>query len=212
MRPLTQKQQRIFNFLNRYAEQRGFPPTMREIGEGVGLSNVRAVRGHLAAIEKKGYIAKDPDKARSIRIVHAPSVLSRFKRKLHEFARTDEGVLHKVMYGLALVTRKRRPHFTGQRQQWLADALDRRAVEHGWTLIDKRIELDHLLLVVQVWPNHSPELVVSRVRQAGEALRARHRRDFPGRCLWAKGCAITTDLDRLEEMAAHLLNEVPLEG
>jgi REP element-mobilizing transposase RayT len=180
---------------------------MREIGEAIGLANTSAVRGHLRALEKKGYITKDPDKARSIRVVRSPSVLSRFKRKLHRFAGTDEGVLHRVVYGLGLATYRRRACFTGQRQSRLAEALDRRAVEHGWTFLDKRIEKDHVVLVVRVWPNHSPRLVVSRVRQAGEALRRRCPAEFPGRRMWARGCAVTTDLGELEEMVAQLLRE-----
>lgn len=207
MRALTERQRSILDFLGQYSRQRGFPPTLREIGEAMGLANISAVRGHLRALEKKGYITKDPDKARSIRIVHSPSVVSRFKRKLHEFARTNEGVLHRVVYGLALATHERRPHFTGRRRAWMAEALERRAVEHGWRFLDRRIEPDHVVLAVEVWPNHSPQLAVSRVRQAGEALRRRRPKDFPGRCLWARGYAIATDLSQLDEMAAQLLED-----
>ena len=212
-KPLTDKQSRILDFVRESSAENGFPPTLREIGEAVGVANVSAVRGHLAAIEKKGYITKDPDKARSIRIVgdRRPSVLSRFKRKLHQFARTDEGVVHRVVYGIVLATRKRRRHFVGRGREWMIEALDKRAAEHGWTFLEQRVEPDHVVLIVEVWPTHSPGRVVSRVRHAGESLKRRHMLAFPGRRMWATGYAVTTDLERLDEMAEQFLAEVPPE-
>jgi len=212
MKPLTEKQRKILNFVRRYARERGFPPTLREIGDTVGPANISAVRGHLAALEKKGYIKKDPDKARSIRVVHAPSILSRFKRKLHEFARTDEGVIHRVTYGMVLATGGRLPHFAGKQGERLDEALDRRCAEHGWSFPLKKIEPDHVVLVVEAWPNHSPELVVSRVRQTGEAIWRRHPKDFPGKHLWAKGYAVTTDLEQLDELVGQFLEQVNQQG
>lgn len=211
MRPLTAKQQQILNFVSRHCRERGFPPTLREIGEAVGPANVSAVRGHLAALEKKGFIAKDPDKARSIRVVRSPSVLSAIKRKLHQFAQTDQNVLHRVAYGIVLVTRKRRKHFAAERRQWIQAALNKQAVERGWTLLHKRIEPDHLVFIAEVWPTHSPHAVAHRVRHACNAVRRRHLKDFPGRRLWAPGFAVTTDLGRLDEIAERFLNEVPAE-
>ena len=207
MKPLTSRQSAILEFVVKYSDRKGFPPTLREIGEGNGLSNISAVRGHIAALEKKGYITKDADKARSIRIVHSPSALSRLKRQLHEFARTDKGVLHKIIYGVALATRKHRDYFVGERKRWLDKALKRRAVEHGWIFLRKQIDPDHIVLVVEVWPNHSPELVVSRIRQSGNMIRLRHLKHFPGKSLWAKGYVATTNLESLDEMVSQLLHD-----
>lgn len=210
MKPLTRKQKIVLDFVGQYCRTRGFPPTLREIGEGTGVSNVSAVRGHIAALVKKGYVTKEEDKARSIRIIYSPSVFSRMKRHLHEFARTDKGVLHKVVYGVALATNECRKYFVGDQMEWMDEALERRAVEHGWTFLRKQIESDHIVLVVEVWPNHSPELVVSRIRQAGNAVRLRHLKQFPGRSLWAKAYAATTNPESLDDMVQQLLQEVTL--
>ncbi|NIP28487.1 MAG: hypothetical protein GWN55_17095 [Phycisphaerae bacterium] len=207
MKPLTRKQKKVLDFVAEYCCKQGFPPTLREIGEGISLSNISAVRGHIAALVNKGYITKEEDKARSIRVVHSPSAFSKFKRRLHRFARTDRGVLHKVVYGVALVTYKRREHFIGNRRRLIVEALKRRAIEHGWTFLHKKIESDHVILVVEVWPNHSPELVVSRIRQAGNAVRLRHLKHFPGKSMWAKCYAATTDLESLDDMVLQLLQE-----
>jgi len=206
MRPLTNRQRTIFEFLSEHVHERGFPPTLREIGKAVGLSNVSAVRGHVEALEKKGYIAKDPEKARSIRIVHPVSMLSRFKKKLHEFAHTDEGVFHKVVYGIALVTRNRQSVFSGSKARVMEGALKRRATEHGWKCLDVRIEADHVVVVVEVWPNHSPERVVSRIRQEGSTVCKRSGGESAGRGVWEKGYAVTTDLAQLDAMVEQLLD------
>lgn len=211
MKQLTNKQKTVLEFVGQYSQRRGFPPTLREIGEATGLSNISAVRGHIAALEKKGYITKEAEKARSIRVVYAPSVFSKIKRHLHEFASTDKGVLHKVIYGVALVTRKCRNHFIDEARDWIDEALERRAVEHGWTFIRKQIKPNYIVLVVEVWPNHSPELVISRIRQAGNAIRLRHLKHFPGRSLWAKGYVATTNLESLDDMVQQLLKNTPKE-
>ncbi len=207
MKPLTEKQKAVLSCVSQFLASNGFPPTLREIGEVTGISNINAVRGHILALEKKGYITKEADKARSIRVIHSPSVFSKLKRHLHEFARTDEGALHKVVYGIALVTRKGREHFVGMGKKWMDEALEQRAIEHGWKFLKKEIGPDHITVVVEVWPNHSPDLVVSRIRQSGNMLRLKHLIHFPGKSLWAKGYAVTTDIERLDDMVRELLAE-----
>lgn len=210
MRPITPRQKAALDFVRDYVSSNGFPPTLREIGNALGLDNVSAVRGHLAALEKKGYLAKDPDKARSIRLVSRPSLISRLKKRLHEFARTDEGVLHQVVYGIALVTNGRKPWLVDSIRPLLDDALDKRAREHGWQFLRKRIEDDHILLVVKVWPNHSPEAVVSRIRHCSSPVLRKLHREGHVRRVWAKGYVATTDLTVLDHMMEQLLQEAAL--
>lgn len=206
MKPLTRKQQIVLAFLQGYSQDHGFPPTMREIGQGIGLPNVSAVRGHLAALERKGYISKDSDKARSIRVLHAPSALSRFKRKLHEIARTDKGVLHHVVYGIAVATKGRNPFFSDRAHELMVQELDKRAVEHGWKFVATSIDPDQVTVVVQAWPNHSPELVARRIRAAGNAVARQCPQALRGG-LWANGYAVTTEPEQLDELRKLLLQE-----
>jgi hypothetical protein len=207
MKPLTQQQRKVLAFVESHSDRQGYPPTLREIGEAVDLVNLNAVRGHLAALEKKGYISKAPDKARSIRVLHSPSALSRFKRKLHQLARTDEGVIHRVVYALGWTTWRLAPLLNGNRAKWLAAAFEREAVEHGWTLMDKTIRPDRVLLTVQAWPNHSPALVVRRFQSSGNALKRRRSKEFPAGRLWGNGFAVTTDPELLDELLSRLLEE-----
>ena len=207
MKALTEPQHRVLGFLESFAGRTGYPPTLEEIGEAIGLSNVSAVRGHLVALEKKGYITRVPDKARSIRIIHRPSSLSRLKEKLHQVLRTDEGVLHHVVYGLAWLTWRRTTFLSGPRRGWVSEALESECTEHGWGLLEKRIGPDHVVVVVKTWPNHSPELVVGRFKAAGDAVRRRHPGEFHGPSLWERGYAVTTDIELLGGLLDELRDE-----
>jgi repressor LexA len=199
MKLLTQKQQIILEFVSDFSCSRGFSPSLREIGEAIGLPNVSAVRGHVAALERKGYIRKEPDKPRSISVIQSPSLMSLIKRKLHEFARTDEGVIHKVAYGIVLATKQCLPLLQPEIREYLDESLARLCTEHGWKLANKRVKPNHIVIVIEVWPNHSPELTVARIRTSIENLLKRHKL-LKNQHLWTKGYAVTTDLEQLDEI------------
>ncbi|WP_270773923.1 transcriptional repressor LexA [Weissella confusa] len=61
----------ILRFVYEKQLEKGYPPTVREIGVGVGLSSSSTVHGHLSRLEKKGFIHKDPDKPRAIDVTPA---------------------------------------------------------------------------------------------------------------------------------------------
>ena len=69
MEKLTKRQQLIYDFIINEVETKGYPPSVREIAEAVGLASSSTVHGHLERIENKGYIRRDPTKPRAIEIV-----------------------------------------------------------------------------------------------------------------------------------------------
>jgi repressor LexA len=66
--PLTARQQEIWQFLVTYVDDHGYPPTVREIGEEVGLASPSTVHAHLANLERVGLIKRDPTKPRAIEL------------------------------------------------------------------------------------------------------------------------------------------------
>ncbi|NMA83060.1 MAG: transcriptional repressor LexA [Epulopiscium sp.] len=66
---LSEQQQNILNFLKQEILNKGYPPSVREIGEAVGLKSTSTVHGHLERLEKKGLIRRDPTKPRAIEIL-----------------------------------------------------------------------------------------------------------------------------------------------
>ncbi|RIO81946.1 transcriptional repressor LexA [Staphylococcus gallinarum] len=69
MRELTKRQNEIFEYIKQTVQSKGYPPSVREIGESVGLASSSTVHGHLSRLEEKGYIKRDPTKPRAIEIV-----------------------------------------------------------------------------------------------------------------------------------------------
>ena len=68
------RQRRILEFILSTVEQRGYPPSVREIAEAVGLASPSTVHAHLEALQRKGYLRKDATKPRAIAVHYAPDV------------------------------------------------------------------------------------------------------------------------------------------
>ena len=66
---LTARQQEIWQFLAEYVDAHGYPPTVREIGDAVGLASPSTVHAHLANLERAGLLKRDPTKPRAIELV-----------------------------------------------------------------------------------------------------------------------------------------------
>jgi repressor LexA len=68
-RELTDRQREILEYIRSEVHRRGFPPSVREIGEAVGLSSSSTVHSHLSALESKGFIRRDPSKPRALEVL-----------------------------------------------------------------------------------------------------------------------------------------------
>jgi repressor LexA len=66
---LTDRQQQIWNYLVDYVDGHGYPPTVREIGEEVGLASPSTVHAHLANLERAGLLRRDPTKPRALELI-----------------------------------------------------------------------------------------------------------------------------------------------
>ena len=66
---LSKRQREIFDFVVDYVDRHGYPPTVREIGEAVGLASPSTVHAHLANLERAGYLRRDPTKPRALEIL-----------------------------------------------------------------------------------------------------------------------------------------------
>jgi len=66
---LTPRQRQIWDFLVDYGDRHGYPPTVREIGEAVGLASPSTVHAHLANLERAGLLRRDPTKPRALELI-----------------------------------------------------------------------------------------------------------------------------------------------
>ncbi|WP_239614362.1 transcriptional repressor LexA [Cohnella mopanensis] len=69
MSKMSNRQNSILEFIKNEVREKGYPPSVREIGEAVGLASSSTVHGHLDRLEKKGLIRRDPTKPRAIEIL-----------------------------------------------------------------------------------------------------------------------------------------------
>jgi len=65
--PLTDRQKAVLEFISHSIERRGYPPTLREIGEHMGIRSTNGVNDHPKALEKKGYLEREDLKSRALR-------------------------------------------------------------------------------------------------------------------------------------------------
>jgi repressor LexA len=66
MHPLTDRQLEVLRFIGRQIEECGYPPTIREIGEALDIRSTNGVNDHLKALERKGFLTRDPVKSRAL--------------------------------------------------------------------------------------------------------------------------------------------------
>jgi repressor LexA len=69
MQGLTKRQEQTLEFIRRSIEDRGYPPTLREIGEHMGIRSTNGVNDHLRALERKGYLTREDMKSRALKLV-----------------------------------------------------------------------------------------------------------------------------------------------
>ncbi|CAB4712521.1 MAG: LexA repressor [Actinobacteria bacterium] len=67
---LTDRQRQVLEFIDTEVRTRGYPPSVREIGDAIGLSSSSTVHAHLAALQDKGFIKRDPAKPRAMELVY----------------------------------------------------------------------------------------------------------------------------------------------
>ena len=81
---LTGRQQEIWEFLAEYVGKHGYPPTVREIGESVGLASPSTVHAHLANLERAGYLRRDPTKPRALELLRDRPVAAGAPAEVHK--------------------------------------------------------------------------------------------------------------------------------
>jgi repressor LexA len=92
---LTQRQQMVLDYIRQSITDRGYPPTLREIGAQMGIRSTNGVNDHLRALERKGYLTREDMKSRALRPVRLESE-PLFGRTLHGTG-TDDAVVEEAV-------------------------------------------------------------------------------------------------------------------
>ncbi|HEV8297199.1 MAG TPA: transcriptional repressor LexA [Acidimicrobiales bacterium] len=78
---LTERQRQVLEFIDRQTRERGYPPSVREIGDAVGLTSPSSVHSHLRTLERRGYLRRDPTKPRAIEVRYDPTTTAVVERR-----------------------------------------------------------------------------------------------------------------------------------
>jgi repressor LexA len=73
IKTISPRQKEILDFIERQTNERGYPPSVREIGEAVGLTSPSTVHTHLLTLQRLGYLRRDPTKPRAIEVRYDPT-------------------------------------------------------------------------------------------------------------------------------------------
>ncbi len=104
MQGLTQRQHQTLEFIRKSIEERGYPPTLREIGEYMGIRSTNGVNDHLRALERKGYLTREDMKSRALKLVEdsAPASPRTLPTSREDGDVVEVAVLGRVAAGLPL--------------------------------------------------------------------------------------------------------------
>ena len=81
MKDLTPRQRQVLEYIDEQVRQRGFPPSVREIGEAVGLTSTSTVHAHMTALVNKGYLTRHPSRPRALEVRFEPSTGAAVERR-----------------------------------------------------------------------------------------------------------------------------------
>ena len=85
---LNKREKSILKYIAKQIEKNGYPPSVREIGKAVGLSSTATVHGYLAKLEEKGYVKKETQKGRTLKLLkdeNGDSVAKKKKQETKDF-------------------------------------------------------------------------------------------------------------------------------
>ncbi|MFS0722345.1 transcriptional repressor LexA [Paenibacillus sp. 1P07SE] len=133
MSKISNRQQSILEFIKTEVKEKGYPPSVREIGEAVGLASSSTVHGHLDRLEKKGLIRRDPTKPRAIEILDQEQGEIQFPLSISKVP-----VVGKVTAGIPITATENieeyfplPTHFVGDNQVFMLNVVGESMIEAG---------------------------------------------------------------------------------
>ncbi|PWK15638.1 transcriptional repressor LexA [Tumebacillus permanentifrigoris] len=158
MLKLSKRQQEIMDFIKNEVRAKGYPPSVREIGEAVGLASSSTVHGHLARLEQKGLIRRDPTKPRAIEVLdlEADTESGRF-----EYSTIMAPIIGKVTAGQPITAIENVEDYFPLPTSFVGDSAVFLLNVSGESMIDAGIYDGDLVIVRQQSTAHNGEIVVA---------------------------------------------------
>jgi repressor LexA len=157
MLKLSKRQQEILEYIKREVREKGYPPSVREIGEAVGLASSSTVHGHLARLEQKGLIRRDPTKPRAIELLDE----DRDNRSRFEYSTVMAPIVGKVTAGQPITAVENIEDYFPLPTSFVGDSNVFLLTVQGDSMIDAGIYDGDLVIVRQQNTAHNGEIVVA---------------------------------------------------
>ncbi|MFD2117769.1 transcriptional repressor LexA [Paenibacillus yanchengensis] len=161
MTKISKRQLAILDFIKQEVKDKGYPPSVREIAEAVGLLSSSTVHGHLDRLEKKGFIRRDPTKPRAIEILNQESDQDTFT----PLPVVTVPVVGRVTAGLPITATENiedyfplPTHFVGEHTVFILNVI-------GDSMIEKGIHNGDYVIVRQQQTANNGEVVVAMTEE-----------------------------------------------
>jgi repressor LexA len=178
---LTERQRETLQFIAEMVQKRGYPPSVREIGEGMGLASSSTVHSHLQALQRKGYLKIDPTKPRAIELMFdADTELPMERRPARSVP-----LLGRIAAGTPIMAEENVDEIYPMPSDLVGDGNVFMLEVHGDSMIDDGI-MDGDFVVIRQQPTahtgevvaamvpseygDAPEATVKRIRHRGSAI------------------------------------------
>jgi repressor LexA len=174
---LSDRQRQVLHFIAETVAERGYPPSVREIGDALGLASSSTVHSHIHSLERRGYLRVDPTKPRAIELLYDPETELPRERA----AARSVPLLGRIAAGSPILAEEHVEEIYPMPAELVGDGNVFMLEVHGDSMIEAGI-LDGDLVIVRQQPTaHSGEIVAammpSEYGDAPEATvkRIRHR-------------------------------------
>jgi repressor LexA len=174
---LSERQRQVLHFIAETVAERGYPPSVREIGDALGLASSSTVHSHIHSLERRGYLRVDPTKPRAIELLYDPETELPRERA----AARSVPLLGRIAAGSPILAEEHVEEIYPMPAELVGDGNVFMLEVHGDSMIEAGI-LDGDLVIVRQQPTaHSGEIVAammpSEYGDAPEATvkRIRHR-------------------------------------
>ena len=174
---LTERQRETLQFIAEMVEKRGYPPSVREIGEALGLASSSTVHSHLQALQRKGFLRIDPTKPRAIELMYDPETELPIERRPSR----SVPLLGRIAAGTPIMAEENVEEIYPMPSDLVGDGNVFMLEVHGDSMIDDGIMDGDFVIIRQQPTAHSGEIVAAMVpSEYGDApeatvKRIRHR-------------------------------------
>jgi repressor LexA len=156
---LTDRQRQTLTYIAETVAERGYPPSVREIGEALGLASSSTVHSHIQALQRKGFIRVDPTKPRAIELLYDPDT----DLPLERAAARSVPLLGRIAAGAPILAEEHVDEIYPMPADLVGDGNVFMLEVHGDSMIDAGIFDGDFVIVRQQPTAHSGEIVAAMI-------------------------------------------------